>query len=442
LAADVATRVASLNDPSGTDFRVIDANSGQLGGRYVLKVASRGRALTLVSSQNNSIIWSSPVELAQDSPEDFAQAVSVTAQRALSCAADALSYRREQIDQETLKFYLTGCTQYDSAYGTNSIDTTLVKLFGDVVAKAPHFEPAWKKLFTVETDALYGPDRDQLIGTVRAHVHKAEKLGLDFGELYAVKASLLPAGNFEAVLHTLDSGIAKYPKSAILFRSRDLRSRFVGRMNDAANYAGHAVTLDPLSPASLESFALTLAYAGDAQAAYEQLRKAEKLWPNAPNVIRARFSLDLRYGDPREALTLYRKSFVQTNPNPGMVAFIEARIEPTQQNIERAIDVFRTLHRQSPTGISGFVQALGQFGHKDEVIDVLMTYPGGNAIGGDAEVLFRPAMRDVWRDPRSIAAAAHLGLLAYWKKSGQWPDFCFDPLLPYDCKKEAAKYPV
>jgi hypothetical protein len=51
-------------------------------------------------------------------------------------------------------------------------------------------------------------------------------------------------------------------------------------------------------------------------------------------------------------------------------------------------------------------------------------------------------MRDVWRDPRSIAAAAHLGLLAYWKKSGQWPDFCFDPLLPYDCKKEAAKYPV
>jgi hypothetical protein len=57
-------------------------------------------------------------------------------------------------------------------------------------------------------------------------------------------------------------------------------------------------------------------------------------------------------------------------------------------------------------------------------------------------VLFRPAMRDVWRDPRSIAAAAHLGLLHYWKVSGKWPDFCSDPTLPYNCKKEAAKYPV
>jgi len=31
-------------------------------------------------------------------------------------------------------------------------------------------------------------------------------------------------------------------------------------------------------------------------------------------------------------------------------------------------------------------------------------------------------------------------LLAYWKKSGKWPDFCSDPDLPYDCRKEGAKY--
>ena len=51
-------------------------------------------------------------------------------------------------------------------------------------------------------------------------------------------------------------------------------------------------------------------------------------------------------------------------------------------------------------------------------------------------------MRDVWRDPRAMAGAAHVGLLHYWKASGSWPDFCFDPTLPYDCKKEAAKYKV
>ena len=51
-------------------------------------------------------------------------------------------------------------------------------------------------------------------------------------------------------------------------------------------------------------------------------------------------------------------------------------------------------------------------------------------------------MRDVWRDPRSIAGAAHVGFLRFWEKSGRWPDFCADPTLPYDCKKEAAKYRV
>lgn len=27
----------------------------------------------------------------------------------------------------------------------------------------------------------------------------------------------------------------------------------------------------------------------------------------------------------------------------------------------------------------------------------------------------------------------------YWRKSGKWPDFCFRPDLPYDCKAEAAR---
>jgi hypothetical protein len=56
--------------------------------------------------------------------------------------------------------------------------------------------------------------------------------------------------------------------------------------------------------------------------------------------------------------------------------------------------------------------------------------------------LFRPLIRDVGRDPLSMAGAAHVGLVHYWKVSGNWPDFCFDPTLPYDCKKEAAKYKV
>jgi hypothetical protein len=31
--------------------------------------------------------------------------------------------------------------------------------------------------------------------------------------------------------------------------------------------------------------------------------------------------------------------------------------------------------------------------------------------------------------------AANLGLLAYWRETGKWPEFCSEPGLPYDCRK-------
>jgi hypothetical protein len=48
-------------------------------------------------------------------------------------------------------------------------------------------------------------------------------------------------------------------------------------------------------------------------------------------------------------------------------------------------------------------------------------------------------MRALWRDPRFMTAAARLGLVHYWAMSGQWPDFCSDPDLSYDCRAEAQR---
>jgi hypothetical protein len=43
------------------------------------------------------------------------------------------------------------------------------------------------------------------------------------------------------------------------------------------------------------------------------------------------------------------------------------------------------------------------------------------------------------RDPRFMPLAARFGLPQYWLASGEWPDFCSEPGLPYDCKAEAGK---
>jgi len=40
-------------------------------------------------------------------------------------------------------------------------------------------------------------------------------------------------------------------------------------------------------------------------------------------------------------------------------------------------------------------------------------------------------------DPRFMQVAANLGLVNYWRSTGQWPDFCSEPGLPYDCRAAA-----
>ena len=95
--------------------------------------------------------------------------------------------------------------------------------------------------------------------------------------------------------------------------------------------------------------------------------------------------------------------------------------------------------RSYPEVIDGPLQTLAQFGRKDEIFDLLLKRPHmdqSNLISG---VIFRPAFREVHRDPRFIQVAEHLGLLKYWRTTNEWPDFCFQPDLPYDCKAEAAK---
>lgn len=447
-AHDLATRVAAFDDPASRRLQLIEAGSeaAARNAKLLLEVGSpaagsQTRELRLVQPGDEAILWSTTLDPPGSQSANVAQQAAVEAQRVLSCANEAVSYKRERMPQDTLKLYLSGCVRVDNAYGIGEGDADLGTVFEQVVGKTPHFAPAWARLFAVEYEKLAAPDRDELTGKVREQLKRADALGIDIAETYAARAGLVSPGDFLSIFKALDEGTAKHPDSATLLRFRADRLLYVGRMNGSVNNSGRALQLDPMSPANWQTYASALAYAGDSATGYEQLRRAEQLWPDAPTVGMARYRLDLRFGDPREAIVLYRRYAQQTTDNPALAAFIEARIEPTPENVQRAIDAERKHNAQYPNFIASLVQALGQFGRKDEVIDLLLNYKGSNDDKGEAaEVLFRPAMRDVWRDPRSMAAAAHLGLLHYWKASGKWPDFCFDPTLPYDCKKEAVKY--
>lgn len=449
VAHDLTLGVANLPGGDSSAYELVDATDAPSTKADIVLTAGASssdgrqrRDLTLRAS-NQAILWSTSIEEPAATSANLPQQLAVQADRALSCAAEALSYRRESIRQDMLKLYLSGCTNFDNAYGANKDNSEQVKQFEQVLAKARHFEPAWAKLFISEIDNLGSVDNPRsLRRAMSGQIAEAQKLGLDFGELYAAKAAILSPVDFIGIFRAYDEGVRRHPDNAILYRLRGERSMYVGRMNDALGNAARAVQLDPLSPANQQSLASAYAYAGNAEAGFAQLRKAEQLWPGAPTIVFARFRLDFRYGDPKEAFALLQSPIMQGPLQSEQAAFIRARLDPSPENIELSIAEDLKIYRQYPNFVAQVVQTLAQFGRKDEVLGILLHYGGGELSGLAAEVLFRPALRNVWSDPRAMGAAAHLGLLHYWKVSGNWPDFCADPTLPYDCKKEGAKYRV
>lgn len=118
-----------------------------------------------------------------------------------------------------------------------------------------------------------------------------------------------------------------------------------------------------------------------------------------------------------------------------MESFLEARIDPSPAKVDRAV---REARAGSERWFGHYIETLAEFGRKEELIKALSEFDPGVSIG-PARV-YRPKYGFVQNDVRFMAIMNRWrSQLAYWRKSGNWPDFCFGPSLPYDCKAEAAK---
>jgi hypothetical protein len=203
--------------------------------------------------------------------------------------------------------------------------------------------------------------------------------------------------------------------------------------------ARQATEIDPLSPNTRGQLISTLSHTGRFDLALEELRKAEQLWPGASNIASERFAFYLRYGDPNEALRIQKSGLMLNVPDPLFLSFLEARVDPSPAKVDRAAALARSLYEEFPGGIFHYAQVLGTFGREEELFKILLTWQHPNEVNYVTDVLFRPTLRNFRKDPRMMLVSKRLGLLDYWIRSGQWPDFCLDPDLPYDCKAVATK---
>jgi DNA-binding winged helix-turn-helix (wHTH) protein/TolB-like protein len=276
----------------------------------------------------------------------------------------------------------------------------------------------------------------------------AQRLDPRYGDPYVVLSGLTPTVHWSRREALLQQGLAIRPDSQSVTTALIDFYLETGRFHEAAalaesNYSRHPYTLDPL----MRAIYIRL-WLGDAQAAKPLIREGERDFPG--NVwFPARLFEATAFGaapektaallqDPAAAPLLQAQGEQESYRHiaaalGGSAADAEAAAADCLQvrgrplefkrlcfvalvRLDRSGDAFRLMDRL-------FQDMRGS--NEDEILHrFLSTLPFRTAY------LMIPAAAPLRRDPRFRAVVERLGLLQYWKESGQPPDFCASEKAP------------
>ena len=420
IAADPATK--------GVDFTF------QVSASTTREKAAANLALL---AADRTLLWSKDFDRPGDQYGDLKQQLALMGARVLTCATEGVADKDAKLDQRTLKLYLNGCANL-SDFAWQDF-RGLVPVFREVTRRAPKFDGGWAKLVATEAFVIGWetvPSNSPEGRTLTNDIAAARRVNPHMPETYWAEYMLVGEYDLVRAAEVLDRAVRDNPDDPAVAGMQVPLLRRVGRLKEALDASKRAAGHDILDPGRAAEYIELLAYSGHFDTALQEINKAEKLWPGTRPLIESRFRYYLRYGDPKEALHILHSGIY---PDPGAFeSFLKARIDPSKENVDRAIADAQARIGQSPRAVGWLVQALAEFGCEDAIYPIIEG-PGGKSALYLSDALFRPQFRRLRQNPRFMKSAKNIGLVDYWQKSGKWPDFCFEPGLSYDCKKEASR---
>jgi tetratricopeptide (TPR) repeat protein len=435
LARDLLVKLGTLWAARTDAMKLTAAPRRRGDADYALEAA--GTNLSLMA-KDGALLWSKDFESEAPNRTALEQSMAYNAGQVLDCALQANAPNEPRLQEETLKLFLNGCALFGELYWGDQ--QSVIPILSQVVAAAPKFQPAWAKLLLSEAIQTRGQlvfYRRFVPGDLPNHIRAVAALNPKLPELYVAQSALLPLHAFEQRYRLIDKAVQLNPHDPDLWVVDAECLYWVGRNNDSIEAARRATELNPLSPGLRGVLIQMLTYAGQLPAAEQELRAAKQLWPGSASITDAEFRFSSRFGDAREALRiLHSPEFHPPYRTGEMEAYLQARIQPTPANIQRAIAATTAQSVPEARRLPGLMLLLAELGRNDQAYALLMRLPREEIPQG---LFFRPTFRKFREDPRFMQLAARAGLVGFWEHTGKWPDFCFEPNLPYDCKAEAAK---
>ena len=438
LTRDLFVRLGAAQSGRTQPFQLVDENAGKASD-IILEVsgttsgADPYASLVLLRAKDRQLLFSQNLTV-QGTADNLKTWAAFSAASAIGCATDALD-TRPSLPLDVLKRYLGACTGFASLYGMEDV-SILIPQLEQVVQREPHFLPARKQLLLAGAFVRSIPTEVAKPSPqwLRAQISRARRIEPSMPEVRLAELELLPQTDFAGRMRLVDELRQAHPDDMFVLGARAEQLMLVGRNNEAVVDAERTARLDPLASYSRSEYIRALAFSGRLSRAFEELSAFQPFSPAAMNLTDTTFRLNMRYGDPQPALKILRTY----GTSKAHEAFLLARISPSQQNNERAI----ALARAAATEHGSYAttsEVLEAFGRDDEAFEMLIRVRPERVDQYMLQTLFRPTLKNLRQKPRFLRVAQHLGLLDYWRKSGKWPDFCNEPGLPYDCKKEGAR---
>ncbi|HET7708840.1 MAG TPA: winged helix-turn-helix domain-containing protein [Sphingomicrobium sp.] len=443
LARDLLVKLGTLPQVGAGNWQLVQARPAGSRPNLLFRTAATRQGkelrstLMLLDGANGRILWSREFNFPANRESDLRHHVSLTAARALGCALEARS--DGGLPPGFLRMFLTGCAAMAETSEQDPQKSAV--MMRAIVDRRPHFAPAWARLLMLDGTIFSlavneGRDVTELRKRLRDDIEWARRIAPDLLEIKLAQLELLPPTKYAEAIALVDTLKAQAPERPEVWIAEAVTLSRVGRMHESAESARRAAELDPLSPAALSKWITFLAWSGETDTARKQLQLAERLWHGTGALRDAQFAFHLRYGDPRVARSLTSAAgYLGDWSDP----YLQARLDPSAANIDRLMRILERRKAEVRLALLAYaVQALGEFHRTDEVFEWLLHYPP-EVIANLSYILFRPSLAEVRRDTRFMQVARRIGLAEYWNRSGQWPDFCREPGLPYDCRQEAGK---
>jgi DNA-binding winged helix-turn-helix (wHTH) protein/TolB-like protein len=389
------------------------------------------------------VLWSGEFHGSADAPEALEATVAAQAANVLYSARQGRS-EKAWLNAASLAD-LIAARENITAGRNKSFDVAEAD-YRKIVAAVPDFSWGHSGAATMEVFELREEpgrrDRDALRADARVEAKRALALDPRNGEAWMALAYLAPRFDWPEREALLVQGIAADPdfEPIVLMEGRLLWG--AGRGHDALPWFRRAHAVDPLRVGDSRTLALGLASEGRLDESRAIVARMAVQWPDHVMTHGARFWTAVIAGATSDALTqLMNPAARPMELNQISADAWRAALEATASNKAKArTDAVKEVTNAANTGSLSHGEALtllAMLGDLDGAFAQAELYEPADPSA--PPYLFLPMTAAMRSDPRFMPLARKLGLVAYWRATGKWPDFCSEPGLTYDCRGEATK---